>query len=1574
MKKLLLILFCLLALSANAYATDITIGADTLTSIPFNPNPLPTARSITVSVTNGSATVTSSAAFPANIVGIAGFRVTISSTTYVVASVSSTSSLTLTTNFAGITGAATMVLQPYVLFRVYPTQSFQTSTGENIQASTPGSGTFYKQVAVSIINSGSGNVAYMPEFHLPSTTDATINNQARYVFQWYPYNGGSQPFATYTCGAGSSQLALSSLTTPTTWTAICAYNAPGAIVPPNTEAYTKPQIDTRFPACSTDQLYYFAADGTVLSCLTLGTNLSITSGVLNASGGGGGGSIGAGVTGNIAGYAAPGTTLSAFTVGAQLTTSGTTIKTSGVRPAINAVVDYGVVCDGATNTLVALQNAVNAAALSGGGDVILPAANCRITGTLTVPGGVSLIGQGKEKTIISSVTNAVILDLVQGSGTYAFLGPKIRDLWVDGSDSGSSQVGIRVTDASAFRDVVITDVTISDCGSHGLSLGNVFSSEFRNIYSTSNVGYAFFYNSSNMPSNYFYGLYAGDISSTSPAGYRIKAGIFVCWSCNGINSVPGAVGYWGILGGAAGDIDGDLTASYTSATFRDSNIEGGKTAGLLVYPGSVPSLTGETSFVGLTASSGTYVAIQYDTDASLFPENARRGYIEDSVVFANSPASFYQNSQPIRSDGLPPLEVNGRGPRIAGGGFIATYYNTATSRAEALNRVDGYQPTINITTSTSFANPGGRFYRVNCAGNCTLTLPSPVYYDTGNEFVTVLNISTTGIIVTINANGGAAVNGGSYTLTIQNQAVTLFPDFTSLDWRVISNRIGAGSANFYALFDAANNVTSTGSLLQNSGTDLVSTGDLLFSADNTLDIGTASDVRPRAIYAATSVTTPRVYYGGGSASSTAGSATPEGAVTAEPGSMYLRTNGSWYIKASGSGNTGWTLVSSGGSGVSGSGSTGTLPKWASSSSLTDSILAENTGVLTTTGTQVISGKTISTDATNTVGSLTSRATFTKNNSNSRNFKVVSIEPTFNFGGANANTEIDVLSVNSTNTSITGAIFNLLRLKFGGTDVFNVDNEGAIFFANGVRQAFNPSTIVASLNVGQVAADPSSPVNGDVVYETNTNKFRCYENSVWVNCVGGSGTVTSVAASFTGGLISVGGSPVTSSGTLALTVAGTSGGIPYFSSSSAWASSAALTANMPVIGGGAGVAPSVGTRSGNTTAFVTTTGSLTSGRCAEWDANSNAVQSAAPCGSGTVNSGTQFQIGYYATSAAAISGNSGITTTAANTLAIVPSVRTSGAPAVPFLQVRDAADTGLSPQEQLGYQFGGDGSAATVTRTFNSAGGTVTTYRNEVHVSPTLAAGAATTFTNTYGTAFDSVRAGSNVTLTNSTAVYVKPSATTHHGIFADGQVAHTGDPLRVGLAGGVVVRFNAQGGTINSVFNDNGALSSGATDGFQYISRLDSATNPTGTPTSYNGSSPILLQNNTANTQYVLKGYLNSGWRDLSQSLGETSPAQITADQNNYNPGAVTMLQRWNTDASRQITGLTFTPTQMAGQMHTICNVGSQDIVLVHSSVSSTAANRFATTTAANITIVGQQCATAVYDGTTQRWRAWLNP
>ena len=110
---------------------------------------------------------------------------------------------------------------------------------------------------------------------------------------------------------------------------------------------------------------------------------------------------------------------------------------------------------------------------------------------------------------------------------------------------------------------------------------------------------------------------------------------------------------------------------------------------------------------------------------------------------------------------------------------------------------------------------------------------------------------------------------------------------------------------------------------------------------------------------------------------------------------------------------------------------------------------------------------------------------------------------------------------------------------------------------------------------------------------NSGKFLTTNgtSTSWATVSSGSGTVTSVAQTFTGGIVSVSGSPVTSSGTLALTVAGTSGGVPYFSSSSAWASSAALAANAIVLGGGAGAAPATTTTgTGVVTALGVNTGS------------------------------------------------------------------------------------------------------------------------------------------------------------------------------------------------------------------------------------------------------------------------------------------------------------------------------------------------------------------------------------------------
>lgn len=108
-----------------------------------------------------------------------------------------------------------------------------------------------------------------------------------------------------------------------------------------------------------------------------------------------------------------------------------------------------------------------------------------------------------------------------------------------------------------------------------------------------------------------------------------------------------------------------------------------------------------------------------------------------------------------------------------------------------------------------------------------------------------------------------------------------------------------------------------------------------------------------------------------------------------------------------------------------------------------------------------------------------------------------------------------------------------------------------------------------------------------------------------------------------------------------------------------------------------------------------------------------------------------------------------------------------------------------------------------------------------------------------------------------------------------------------------------------------------------------------------------------------------------TRSSPATSPAQITANQNNYNPGGRSYLQRWNTDASRNITGLVFASTAADGERHIIVNVGSQNIVLQNENASSTAANRFTNSTGADITLSANQAAEIIYDTTSTRWRVF---
>lgn len=128
----------------------------------------------------------------------------------------------------------------------------------------------------------------------------------------------------------------------------------------------------------------------------------------------------------------------------------------------------------------------------------------------------------------------------------------------------------------------------------------------------------------------------------------------------------------------------------------------------------------------------------------------------------------------------------------------------------------------------------------------------------------------------------------------------------------------------------------------------------------------------------------------------------------------------------------------------------------------------------------------------------------------------------------------------------------------------------------------PTTYVATLGVsfpGSLKSVIDGASTTDCTTGSGSTVVLCiYSGSAWA-AVGGSaatGTVTTVG--WTGGIVSVA-NPTT---TPAFTIAGTSGGIPYFNSSTTWATSGALTANGVVLGGGAGAAPTVTSADSTTT--------------------------------------------------------------------------------------------------------------------------------------------------------------------------------------------------------------------------------------------------------------------------------------------------------------------------------------------------------------------------------------------------------
>lgn len=263
-----------------------------------------------------------------------------------------------------------------------------------------------------------------------------------------------------------------------------------------------------------------------------------------------------------------------------------------------------------------------------------------------------------------------------------------------------------------------------------------------------------------------------------------------------------------------------------------------------------------------------------------------------------------------------------------------------------------------------------------------------------------------------------------------------------------------------------------------------------------------------------------------------------------------------------------------------------------------------------------------------------------------------------------------------NVTITGTWPNqTINAAGAGSPSFSVitagTNTSALLMGSGGSLGVTGSgTIGATTLLGGTWAIPgnigsTTPATGAFtdLSSTTTGTFNNLTvTGVCTGCAGGttafgsitSGTSTGTLLVGTGGsLAATGTGTITASNFLGLT-AGTSGGVPYFSSSSALSSSAVLTANLPVIGGGAGSAPTVGTRTGNTTQFASWTGATTASRCVDTDASGNLKITTADCNAGTVTSvGETFTGGLISVGGSPITTSGTLALTVAGTSGGIP---------------------------------------------------------------------------------------------------------------------------------------------------------------------------------------------------------------------------------------------------------------------------------------------------------------------------------
>lgn len=230
------------------------------------------------------------------------------------------------------------------------------------------------------------------------------------------------------------------------------------------------------------------------------------------------------------------------------------------------------------------------------------------------------------------------------------------------------------------------------------------------------------------------------------------------------------------------------------------------------------------------------------------------------------------------------------------------------------------------------------------------------------------------------------------------------------------------------------------------------------------------------------------------------------------------------------------------------------------------------------------------------------------------------------------TRIKFLGCDISTTSITSTSNTQLQFtnnRFYQTPTFTVTGSNPLFFNNtwdsGTLPSilnntivgtttFTPTSTNAGIDVGSIASDPSGVANGQLWYNSTSNELKARINgsSVALGAGGGGGTVTSVGMTVPS-FLSVSGSPVTTSGTLAVSWNGGTGVNTWLSTPSWTNLLSATTGTVPfwALASG-GTATSANTFTANSPNYLTYTGTWTGTA----DGDAHRIYAGSITGSGT----------------------------------------------------------------------------------------------------------------------------------------------------------------------------------------------------------------------------------------------------------------------------------------------------------------------------------------------------------------------